>query len=222
MKLIQKIDDNEVLLFPLPTENPEDYFKAIEGTVPDGFQDISSAEGWDNYGYIVKDYLFYRYEIQVILIPLANPNYPTINFSGWGNLTASQKEIMSRYILAPYSLRLTVFSDADDEKNWFNLLNITQGLPTHRYTGRALLIERMRKHVANKVRREELALASTQQFFEDIFLLIQYYIASANPKFKLWLTNAVGTAYENDGFEQKSYWSQQLEDELMDIYNGVV
>lgn len=205
-----EINDNEIV---------ETNYISID-ELPEGYEDITSAKNWDKYGDLVTDYLFYRYEIQCLLIPKCNPNYPTIDFSGWSNLTNSEKFLMCKYILAPYQLRLTVQDDNDDEKCWFNLLNITQGVRAERFTGRALLIEKMRKCVANKVRKEEMEMAVTQQFFKDVFLFIQYYIAAAAPDFMLWLTNAEGTEFESDGFAQKTYYTEELKNELMDIYEG--
>jgi hypothetical protein len=127
---------------------------------------------------------------------------------------------MSRYILAPYTLRLTIHTDTIDEQNWFNLIQVTQGLDSQKepFTGRTLLIEKMRKCIANKVRKELMTIATSQQFFKDVFQMLEWYIRAACPDFKLWLTNA--SPYDADGFEEKSYWTQDLEDELMDIYNN--
>lgn len=210
----------------LDTHIPYNYFISL---VPNDYDfqannktDVSTAENWDKYGKYFTDYLFYRDAINIILITKANPNSPTIDFSGWGTLTSSEQEIMSRYVLCPYALRLTVFTEAEDKENWKSLVQITQGLesPSTPFTGRALVVEKMRGLIADKVRVEQMTMATSQQFFKDVFELTEWYMRAACPDFKLWLTNEVGSPYENDGFEQKVYWSQQLEDELMDIYNG--
>lgn len=190
--------------------------------VPVGYTEITSAENWDLYGENCLDYIFVRYWIQTLLIPIANPSYPTINFSGWNNLTASQKEIMARYVLAPYSLRTTIFSDAQDKVFWVSLLDKTQGTGGQIFTGRALIIENMRKYVANRVRIETMSMATTQVFYKDVKSMLDDYVAAAAPDFKLWLTNEIGSAYELAGLAQKSYYTIQLRDELMNIYNGLV
>lgn len=206
-------------------ENIQNYPAILyQETQPDGFTDISNnAVLIDKYGTRVRDYLFVRDDINNILFPKANPNYlsspSVIDFSGFFTvLTAEERKIMAKHILAPYALRLTQFSDADDKENWFELLRITQGTEHEKtpFTGRALLIEMMRRHVANKVRIEELTMPQTQEFFEDVFELTEWYIRSANPKFKLWLTST--GIYQNNGFNSKSYWSQALEGELIEIY----
>lgn len=179
----------------------------------------SDAASWDKYGEKVMDYLFYRHEIEKILIPKANPNYPTIDFTGWAtNLTSEERDIMARYVLAPYTLRLTIFSDAEDKYNWFELLRITQGTDNKSvFTGRALLIESMRKHVADYVRRELLTMVQSQMFFKDVFELLNWYIHSAAPDFKLWLYGL--DPYENQ-FTSKDYYSLNMKNELINIYEN--
>lgn len=188
-----------------------------------GFTDkTNDAVAWDKYGKFVIDYLFYRDKINTILFPICNPNYPTIDFSGWGGLSSEQKEIMARHVLAPYTLRLTVYSDEEDYNNWNELLRITQGteIQEYRYTGRALLIENMRRHVAHKVRKELMTMASSQSFFKSVAEKVDWYIRAACPDFKQWITNEVGSPYENSGFAQEAYYTEALKDELMSIYNG--
>lgn len=179
-----------------------------------GYADITSAENWDLFSRGATDYIFSRYEIQTILIPLANPNYPIIDFSGWVGLTASHKSLMAKHILAPKGLRRTIVSSEQDIINWRFLIEVTK-------SDRKRLVERMRAKVSDMVLEETMSIASTQDFFKDIFPLTEFYIQTANPAFKFWLTNAVGTIYMLDGFEQKPYWSQALEDSLMNIYEGI-
>jgi len=183
------------------------------------YEDISSAENWDKYGMEFTDYLFSRDEINKLLFPKCNPNYPTIDFSGWfTNLTNSERELMSRYILAPYQLRRMVFSEETDRNNWFYLLAISQGTGSNNYTGRALIIEKMRRYIADLVRVETLTMAQTQEFFRDVDAKINWYVNSADPSFKFWLNNEYD--YVNSGFAQKSYFTQDILDGLMHIYNG--
>jgi hypothetical protein len=183
----------------------------------------NDAIAWDLYGYHVLDYLMYRDKINQILFIKANPNYPTIDFSGFFNVLSNEERlIMCKYILAPYALRLTIVDDSIDFFNWDRLVLISKGNEpiNNPYTGRALVVEKMRKYVSHIVRVEQMTMANTQLFFEDVFNLVELYISSANPKFKQWLTNMVGTQYENDGFAQKSYYNEQIKNDLINIYNG--
>ena len=223
MKLIKLVDYN-------PETDSMDNGTSIPGmpmyvignthSVPDGYEDISTADNWDKYGYKFLDYLFYRDEINNILFLEANPNYPTINFSGWFSMSLAHRKLMGKYVLAPYQLRLTVQTEQEDKDYWFDLLEVSQGTGSNKYTGRALIVEKMRRAVADHVRKEELTMGQTQQFFKDVDPMLSWYISTAAPDFKWWLTNAAGTPYENDGFEQKSYWSEDLEIDLTSIYNG--
>lgn len=179
-----------------------------------GYNDITSAENWDEFGKFATDYIFSRYEIQTILIPKCNPNYPVIDFSGWANLTASEKSLMAKHILAPKALRRSIISTEQDYINWAYLIKVTK-------EDRAKLVERMRANVSNMVLEETMSMANTQEFFKDLFPLTEFYIETANPNFKFWLTNAVGTIYMLDGFAQKTYYSQTFKDSLMNIYEGI-
>jgi hypothetical protein len=183
----------------------------------------SDAVAWDIHGEKVIDYIFARDKINEILFIKANPNYPTIDFSGFFSLlSAEERLVMCKHVLAPYALRTMVVSEEQDYINWETLLYKTQGTesPKNPYTGRALIIEKMRRYVAHKVRKEEIAMATSQQFLKDVFMFIEWYTRAACPDFKQWLTNEVGSAYELDGFAQKSYYTADLKNELMEIYNN--
>jgi hypothetical protein len=65
-----------------------------------------------------------------------------------------------------------------------------------------------------------MSLDASKQFGKDTAISLDIYERFATSDFYDWLTNKVGTIYESDGFEQKVYWSQDLEDELISIYNG--
>jgi hypothetical protein len=179
-----------------------------------GYADISSVENWDLFGTLATDYIFSRYEIEIILIPKANPNYPTIDFSGWNSLSDSEKLLMAKHVLAPKSLRITILSTEEDYYNWKNLIIVTK-------ENREKLIEEMRLKVAYSILEEEMNIKDSQDFFKDLFPLTEFYINTASPDFKFWITNAVGTPYENDGFAQKVYYSVGLKNSLVDIYEGV-
>jgi hypothetical protein len=157
-----------------------------------------------------RSYTFARYEMSVLLIGIVGPV-----FANWNNLTSNEKECVARHILAPYGLRVpAVFSDQDDTVNTDSLLDKT-------LIDRQNTIEKMRRSVfVQKVRTGQMTLASSQAFAKDTKALFDLYILSNDPSFKQWLTNAVGSPYENDGFEQKAYWTQELEDELVYIYDN--
>jgi hypothetical protein len=184
-------------------------------SVEDGYEQVihegSAICGIDKFWHRSdRSYTFSRYEMSVLLIGIVGSN-----FAGWGNLSAHEKECVSRHILAPYVLRVpAVFSDEDDVLNTDVLLDKT-------LTDRQNTIEKMRRSVfVHKVRTGQMTLTSSQAFAKDTKYLFDLYILSNDPSFKQWLTNAAGSPYENDGFEEKAYWSQELEDELVSIYDN--
>ena len=207
--LIENIDNPAVLYQEEAVENYTDY--------------SDSAIHWDKYGKMVMDYLFYRDKINQILFIKANPNYPEIDFSGFfGVMNGEERLIMCKYIQAPYSLRLMVVSEEEDIVNWNILLQISQGLENNNnhFTGRALLIENMRKNVADLVRKQELSITNSQQFFRDVAEIVDWYIRAACPDFKQWLSNEEGSPYESNGFAQKSYYNEGIKNKLLLIYEG--
>jgi len=137
------------------------------------------------------------------------------NLSTYGNLNSEQKLIGAKYFLVPYSLRVSngVVTEQEDKDNWLFLLQETK-------ESRINCVESMRLYVGQYIRLGTLTLAQTQDFFKDVFELINWFEQANLPDFKQWLTNEVASPYENSGFAQKAYYSNALRDELMEIYNG--
>jgi hypothetical protein len=164
---------------------------------------------WDSSIHIL-DWSRRRDNIAVAFYSIASSNLST-----YGNLTAPQKLIGAKYFLVPYSLRVTngIVTEDEDLINWAYLLEQTK-------ISRKDCVEAMRKHVGQYIRVGTLTLAHTQLFFKDVVDYINWFEQSNAPDFKQWITNEVGSAYENAGFAETSYYNATLKDELLDIYNG--
>jgi hypothetical protein len=188
---------------------------------PSGYTEKTSIEDWYKYGNEVLgaffgfNYLTWRTEIFNLIIGIVGNDY-----TNWNNLNNEQKSIAIDLILAPYSLRVPTISDEQDLKNWNELIVISQGLPVSKYEGRAKIIEKMREAVSNELRTETMSKEDADLFYKDTFDLISYFQASNSPDFKQWLTNEVGTPYENNGFAQKIYYSITRKNYLLSIYQG--
>ena len=172
----------------------------------DGYQDISSIENWDKS--TLMDWSRRRDEI----LPLfyAESGAQLQNFAG---LSIEKKIIGCKYFLIPYNIRTMLISDEQDAINWSYLLERTK-------ESRMLCVESMRLRTGQYMRTNQLTLEQTQLFYKDVFEYINWFEDANAPDFKQWLTNEVGSPYENSGFEQASYYISQLEVDLMDIYNG--
>lgn len=170
---------------------------------------------WDMYGARVLDLDRYRFEMKTPFYTLAG-----LQLENWATLSNNIKLIGAKYFFIPYALRLTLISDAEDAKNWDWLIEETQGTPVQIYRGRAKTFDEMRKRVAHWVRKEQMTMESSQQMLKDVGQMADWFIRSNAPDFKQWITNEVGTAYENNGFSQKSYYNLDLKNELYSIYNG--
>jgi hypothetical protein len=135
------------------------------------------------------------------------------DLSDYESLTAEEKEIAARYIVVPISLRIDngIVTEAEDIANWLTVLIKTK-------ESRTTCTEKMRLYVGESIRPGKISLTNTQIFFADVLVLINMFNETNNPSFKNWLTNA--GKYEFKGFKNTSYWSQEMEDGLLDIYNG--
>lgn len=66
-----------------------------------------------------------------------------------------------------------------------------------------------------------MTIEASKQFGKDVNTMLTNFERFQDYDFINWLTNAVGTPFENDGFEQKTdYYSLDLKNDLLKIYNG--
>jgi hypothetical protein len=169
------------------------------------YEDISSMENWDFVD--VLDWSRRRDQINPLFYAIANANLTT-----YGNLTDAQKLIGAKYFFVPYSLRVSngIVTEQQDLDNWYLLLNETK-------ESRLSCIEAMRKHVGQYIRTSLLTLAQTQSFYKDLYQYIDWFQQANAPDFKQWIFGLVPYA---GIFASKDYYSTNLQNELIDIYNG--
>ena len=141
-------------------------------------------------------------------------------FTGWA--AYQHKLLATKWFAAPYALRISTsgWSESQDSEEWCPLIDKTKGIKLSDLSGRSLTVELMRRRVSHELRKEVATKADLDDFWGSTFNLFNEYIDTNGIHFKEWLTNEVGSDYENAGFKQKTYWSQQLEDDLLEIYNG--
>ncbi len=198
----------ENISFPNVQYTDED----LSATHTDYSNDI---EKWKQYGYEVLQWMHVRRKIQSLVVGIVNPDY-----SNWGGLTQAQKDIAINLILAPYALRVPAVTDEEDSENWVNLVKNTRGISGKCAGGRAYVIELMRERVSDNLRVELWSHTTADAFYYDTSTHITAYEFANTPDLIQWLTNAAGSPYENDGFAQKSYYSDGLKDDLVNIYYG--
>ncbi len=132
------------------------------------------------------------------------------NFTG---MSIEKKMIGCKYFLIPYNIRMMLISDQQDMINWDFLLKQTK-------LSRESCVEAMRIKVGQYMRLGTLTLEQTQDFYTNVYQYIIWFNEANKPDFKQWLFNEVGSPYENNGFAQMPYFSEQMRDDLLDIYNG--
>ena len=209
MKLGQKIIKDKIVFEQLDTN-----YIATSVLDEEIYTDISSIENW--YNAPVLDWSRRRDEIKPLFFAKAGAQ-----LQNYGTLSDLEKEIGARVFFIPYALRVpSIFSDSQDKDNFKFLLKETR-------LSRETCIEAMRVHIGEKMRNGILSLEQSQTFFKDVNSMIQTFIGSNHPEFKLWLTSTTGVVlnqnidFSTTGFASKSgYFSQSFLDELLDIYNG--
>lgn len=180
--------------------------------------DISNnIEQLAEHGEKVLQWMYVRKKIQGIVYTKATTTTP---FDNWANgLTANEKQIAADWVVAPYALRLTVNTDDQDKVNWQRVVDKTKGFNLLSDTeGRAYVVEVMRQRTSDELRREAWTKETADTFYYDTQDHIFGFMFADTNDLIQWITNEVGSPYENDGFEQKTYWSQALEDDLVALY----
>lgn len=189
----------------------EIYYQETQPT--EYFEDVTnSITGWDIYGSYLFDFNQIRSVLWDLVLVIAHPD-----FSHWDDLSYDEKKVACKYITAPYALRLTIVSDEEDKINWNNTTELTQGEPIDTLQGRKRVYQVMRVFVSDYIRTEVLSLIDGQDFYESVYLNTQYYVNANSPKLKWWLNNHA--PYQNDGFKQKTYFTQSMLDGLNTILN---
>jgi len=141
------------------------------------------------------------------------------NYAGWGSLTAEKKQIAVKWILAPYSLRMTVIGDSDDLDNFQELLEGTSGVIMQKLIGRTRVIEEMRQFIGlNYFRKDIISKNDIDSFYNDVSPLTVRYINSNDPHFYYWLNGL--NEYAGIGLSSKTYFDQNMLDTLNKIYSG--
>lgn len=175
----------------------------------------NSITGWYDYGNYVQDFNQIRNNVLALVLAIAQPDY-----SLWNDLTSDEKYVACYYVVAPYSLRITIVTDSEDKDNWRNMAELTCGNPIDSLSGRSRMFQEMRLFVSDYTRTNSITLAQAQDFFKSVFEIAQYFIQTSDPSLSYWINNTPGTIYEFDGFQQKLYYQQSIRDGLNNILAG--
>ena len=207
-------------------ENNSSKFPIILGadgdSTPTGYLDETTIIGVGNNLHLENLMEFNSIRDWVLLLLLEKDADQATAF---GLCSLDEKKVVCKFILMPYSVRIAVLTDAEDEINWDKLVHITEGSPFAILTGRSKVYHRLRVQVSQYVRKEVwfpndyfANLTYAQAFLKDVHLIKEYFIASNNPEFGNFLKSI--NEYEFNGFNSKNYWLQSLEDDLLEIYNS--
>ena len=191
-------------------------------TTPDGFTDVTSdLSAWDVHcigakmesGSVV-DYKIMRDNFQAPLFSSLNPN-----FSNWGTVSATVRQLASKYFYAPYSLRLTQHSEEYDLEQFTRLYQETKGINKLELQGRPRILEEIWELVACKYYRKELiSQADSTDFTQSTKEYVFNYLNYSSNELRKWINNE--SEFASNGFAEKSYFNATMRDEITNIYNG--
>lgn len=172
---------------------------------------------WDKYGLDVLQYMHVRKKLQIAIVTKLLGN-----FNNWAtHLSNDERLIAIKWICAPYVLRVPTVSDSEDSENWNNMVRELKGVyDFSEEKGREHIIEIMRERASNELRVENWGNSTSNQFYYDTKEHIFAYQFANTTDLIDWISNKVGSPYENEGFAQAAYFSTTLKDDLIEIYNS--
>lgn len=190
---------------------------------PSGFTDYTSdLSKWNTYGIGAEkengekvDYKVMRDNLKGVLFTFLNPD-----FSNWATVDVIVREMACKYFFAPYSLRVpSVQTEEQDSEYFLSLYRLTKGIDKFEISGRPRILEEMWEHVAlNYYRNEAITQEQSTDFTLSTQELAWRYLNYSSSELKDWLSNTGD--YVSTGFNTKPYYSDQLRDELLNIYIG--
>ena len=193
-------------------------YQDIEPSWGNGADDCTSdILSLDKYGLKVLQFTHVRRLLQIAIVTKLLGD-----FNNWGtHLTSDERSIAIKWIVAPYVLRVPAIPDEDDQANWFIMVKNLRGVSNSTsLQGREYIIELMRERASDELRREIWTYNEANQFFYDTDSHIRAYNFANTSDLIDWISNKVGSSFENDGFAQTTYFSSTLKDDLISIYNG--
>jgi hypothetical protein len=200
-----------------------DHYSLLVGTFscPSGYEDITSIIGVGNEPNLFNIMEYNTIRKWVLMLLLEKDSNQGVAFS----LCSLEEQItICKWILMPYAVRMSFFTDEEDRMNWEDLVIRTEGNPLALIHGRSLIYQRLRICVTNYVRKETwfpgdyyANLNYAQQFLRDVYLMKEFFIAANDPEFGQFLRS--DGVHSSTGLNSKLYWLQSLEDDLLEIYN---
>jgi hypothetical protein len=172
----------------------------ISNTIEINYQDVSSITNWDNYGSRLKDYNYIREQIKEIT-----------NLIGFNNLSFGEKVISAKYFLVDKQDRDAVLTEEEQYNYWSVLVTKSQHSRFNRW-------EEAKKYISYKlspINSSDLAKSTSELCNDYINYNIITKVKDGISGLFDYLTGEGD--YTTNGYPSKIYWTQQDEDNLMDI-----
>lgn len=175
-----------------------------------GYTDYTgNIEKWDSFAPSYVNDNTIREKIKSLIQVIAGTDYST-----WSSVQPADKAIASKWKVAPYSLRVPdECTESDDQTEWQEVMKDVE-------TARIGTYLEMRLTVSQYVRVETLSRTDSEDFFSSVMDLADQYVYANTRDLHDWIDNTVGSAYENAGFAEKSYYSAAIRDAILSKCNG--
>jgi len=164
------------------------------------YQDVSSIVNWDGFGEKIKDYNYVRDRIKYF-----------VDTIGFQNLSYDEKYISAKYFLVDKQDRDTVLTEEEQYNYWSVLITKSQHSRFNRWEG-------AKKYISYKlspINSSDLAKSTSELCNDYINYNIITKVKDGISGLFDYLTGEGD--YTINGYPSKTYWTQQDEDNLMDI-----
>jgi hypothetical protein len=166
----------------------------------DKYNDITSISSWKEHGLMYGD--FFKFRDQMISI---------YNDSGFENLSIEDKLVASEFFIASKTERSEVYTQIEQKQNWDYFVQISYDTRVNRWEAAKSYISFVLEPI------DSLDIGkSTDQLSTDYKLYgIKNVTESGIPGLFDWLENT--SIYAYNGYSSKSYWTQEDQDNLINI-----
>ena len=177
----------------------------IADEIVEGYADVSTISNWDSIGRDLKDYYFVRREIKNLY-----------DFLGNDGIGEEDAKILCQLFILPKEKRDIFYTEDEQRIMWNNFVNSSMLCRNDRWES----AKNYTSYYLDPISSSDLAF-DTQSLCENY---IKYNIIEESVNNKTGLMDYLkGTSiYTNSGFPSKSYWSQELQDAIINILeNGL-
>lgn len=173
-------------------------------SVLSGWEDITSIENNNLYGYHAADYKRATDEVNILF----QAKEGSTQEEKWNNCTQTEKEAVAQRQLVESALRLQVYTQEQDQQNFIIFSDSSNSSRSDRVDYCKISMG------------YQMAAEDGQDLFTSVSEKIPRYISTNDPDLNNWMLSL--PPYSAGGFKAKPYYTQQLEGIYIQIViNGI-